>query len=43
MPSAEELKKGAKIEVIKAEDLEKMAKAAATNATNAAGQKLEKK
>ena len=43
VPSKEELDKGAKIEVIKAEDLEKMAKAAATNATNAAGQKLEKK
>ena len=36
VPSAEELKKGAKIEVIKAEDLEKMTNAAATNATNAA-------
>jgi FKBP-type peptidyl-prolyl cis-trans isomerase len=35
VPSAEELKKGAKIEVIKAEDLEKM--------TNAAAQKAEKK
>jgi FKBP-type peptidyl-prolyl cis-trans isomerase FklB len=35
VPSAEELKKGAKIEVIKAEDLEKM--------TNAAAQKPEKK
>ena len=35
VPSAEELKKGAKIEVIKAEDLEKM--------TNAAAQKTEKK
>ena len=35
VPSAEELKKGAKIEVIKAEDLEKM--------TNAAAQKSEKK
>jgi FKBP-type peptidyl-prolyl cis-trans isomerase len=35
VPSAEELKKGAKIEVIKAEDLEKM--------TNAAAQKQEKK
>jgi FKBP-type peptidyl-prolyl cis-trans isomerase FklB len=35
VPSAEELKKGAKIEVIKAEDLEKM--------TNAASQKPEKK
>jgi FKBP-type peptidyl-prolyl cis-trans isomerase len=43
VPSAEELKKGAKIEVIKAEDLEKMTKAAATNATNAATQQLEKK
>ena len=43
VPSAEELKKGAKIEVIKAEDLEKMTNAAATNATNAASQKLEKK
>ena len=39
VPSAEELKKGAKIEVIKAEDLEKMTKAAATNAPNAADQK----
>jgi FKBP-type peptidyl-prolyl cis-trans isomerase len=35
VPSADELKKGAKIEVIKAEDLEKM--------TNAAAQKTEKK
>jgi FKBP-type peptidyl-prolyl cis-trans isomerase FkpA len=35
VPSAEELKKGAKIEVIKAEDLEKL--------TNAAAQKQEKK
>jgi FKBP-type peptidyl-prolyl cis-trans isomerase FklB len=35
VPSAEELKKGAKIEVIKPEDLEKL--------TNAAAQKLEKK
>ena len=35
VPSAEELKKGAKIEVIKAEDLEKL--------TNAAAQKPEKK
>ncbi len=35
VPSADELKKGAKIEVIKAEDLEKM--------TNAAAQKAEKK
>jgi FKBP-type peptidyl-prolyl cis-trans isomerase FklB len=35
VPSAEELKKGAKIEVIKAEDLEKL--------TNAAAQKAEKK
>jgi FKBP-type peptidyl-prolyl cis-trans isomerase len=43
VPSAEELKKGAKIEVIKAEDLEKMTKAAATNVTNAASQKQEKK
>ena len=43
VPSAEELKKGAKIEVIKAEDLEKMTNAAATNATNAAAQKPEKK
>jgi hypothetical protein len=34
VPSAEELKKGAKIEVIKAEDLEKL--------TNAAAQKPEK-
>jgi FKBP-type peptidyl-prolyl cis-trans isomerase len=43
VPSKEELDKGAKIEVIKAEDLEKMAKAAATNLTNAAAEKLEKK
>jgi FKBP-type peptidyl-prolyl cis-trans isomerase FklB len=37
VPSAEELKAGAKVEVIKAEDLEKMTKAAA--ATNSAGKK----
>ena len=35
VPSAEELKKGAKIEVIKPEDLERL--------TNAAAQKAEKK
>ncbi len=43
VPSAEELKKGAKIEVIKAEDLAKMTNAAATAATNAAAPKPEKK
>jgi FKBP-type peptidyl-prolyl cis-trans isomerase len=43
VPSAEELKKGAKIEVIKAEDLEKMTNAAALNATNPAARKPEKK
>ena len=43
VPSAEELKKGAKIEVIKAEDLEKLTNAAATNLTNTAAQKPEKK
>jgi FKBP-type peptidyl-prolyl cis-trans isomerase FklB len=39
VPSAEELKKGAKIEVIKAEDLEKMTNAAATNAPGATPEK----
>jgi FKBP-type peptidyl-prolyl cis-trans isomerase FklB len=43
VPSAEGLKKGEKIEVIKAEDLEKMTNAAATNVTNAAPPKPEKK
>jgi len=33
VPSADELKKGAKIEVIKAEDLEKYTNSAATNST----------
>ncbi len=43
VPSAEELKKGAKIEVIKAEDLEKYTNAAAHSATNPAAPKAEKK
>jgi FKBP-type peptidyl-prolyl cis-trans isomerase len=43
VPSAEELKKGAKIEVIKPEDLHKYTNAAAANMTNAAARKPEKK
>jgi FKBP-type peptidyl-prolyl cis-trans isomerase FklB len=43
VPSAEGFKKGEKIEVIKAEDIEKMTNAAATNATNVVAPKPDKK
>jgi hypothetical protein len=43
VPSAEGFKKGEKIEVIKAEDIEKMTNAAATNATNVVSPKPDKK